>query len=89
MRAAGGSGGHNGLKSVIEHFGEDFPRLRVGIGRGMDDAIDHVLSTFSPEEERRLEPALDKAAGAVVDWLEHGIVDAANGVNGWRPSEAL
>jgi PTH1 family peptidyl-tRNA hydrolase len=88
MRIAGGSGGHNGLKSIIEAFGEGFPRLRVGIGRGMDDAIDHVLSTFSPEEEQRLAPALDKAADGVIEWLEHGAVEAANSVNGWRPAES-
>ena len=88
MRVAGGSGGHNGLKSIIEAFGEGFPRLRVGIGRGMDDAIDHVLSTFSPEEEQRLTPALEKAADGVVEWLDHGAVEAANSVNGWRPGES-
>jgi PTH1 family peptidyl-tRNA hydrolase len=88
MRAAGGSGGHNGLKSVIEWFGEEFPRLRVGIGRGEDDAIDHVLSTFTPEEEQRLSPALDKAADGVIEWLERGIIEAANGVNGWRPADS-
>jgi PTH1 family peptidyl-tRNA hydrolase len=87
MRASGGSGGHNGLKSIIERFGEDFPRLRVGIGRGMDDAIDHVLTTFTPDEELSLAPALDKAADGVMDWLDKGVTDAANAVNGWRPSE--
>ncbi len=34
MRASGGSGGHNGLKSIIAHLGEGFARLRIGIGRG-------------------------------------------------------
>lgn len=89
MRAGGGSGGHNGLKSVIEWFGEEFPRLRVGIGRGEDDAIDHVLSTFTPDEERRIEPAIEKAADAVVAWLDSGVTEAANGVNGWRADGSL
>ena len=48
MRASGSSGGHNGLKSLIEVFGQGFPRLRVGIGRGHDpDAIERVLGDFS------------------------------------------
>jgi len=54
MRASGGSGGHNGLKSVIAHFGEAFPRVRVGIGRGRSDTIDYVLASFAPAEEHEL-----------------------------------
>jgi len=47
MRAQGSSGGHNGLKSLIGCFGQDFPRLRVGIGRGAQaDTIDRVLGEF-------------------------------------------
>jgi PTH1 family peptidyl-tRNA hydrolase len=88
MRESGGSGGHNGLKSIIEYLGEDFPRLRIGIGRGgEDDAIDRVLSTFTPDEERRLAPILDVAAKGVLLWLERGAIDAINYVNAWRPEE--
>ena len=88
LRAEGGSGGHNGLRSIIEHFGEAFPRLRVGIGRGSDEAIDHVLSTFTPEEERTLTLCVQKAADGVMAWLERGIVEAMNVINGWQPGEA-
>jgi PTH1 family peptidyl-tRNA hydrolase len=84
MRASGSSGGHNGLKSIIEHFGEAFPRLRVGIGRSNDTTLDHVLSAFTPEEESALAPAIEKAADGVVAWLDSGIVEAMNLVNGWR-----
>ena len=88
MRAASGSGGHNGLKSIIEYLGEDFSRLRIGIGRGgEDDAIDRVLSTFTADEERRLEPILDVATEGVLLWLDRGAVDAMNYVNAWRPEE--
>ncbi len=83
MRESGGSGGHNGLNSIIDYLGEDFPRLRIGIGRA-GDAIDHVLSTFTDEEERRLVPILDVAADGVVGWLERGPIDAMNYVNAWR-----
>ena len=88
MRESGGSGGHNGLKSVIEYLGEDFPRLRIGIGRGdEDDAIDRVLSTFTPDEEKRLAAILEAATEGALRWLERGPVDAINYVNAWRPEE--
>jgi PTH1 family peptidyl-tRNA hydrolase len=86
MRASGSSGGHNGLKSIIEHFGEGFPRLRVGIGRGRNDTIDYVLSNFDGEEERALPGLIDVAAEGVVRWLERGPADAIAFVNGWRPA---
>ena len=84
MRASGSSGGHNGLKSIIEHFGEAFPRLRVGIGRSNDTTLDHVLSAFTPEEESSVAAAVEKAADGVLEWLDRGIVEAMNLVNGWR-----
>ena len=84
MRANGGSGGHNGLKSIIEVAGEGFPRLRIGIGRGRNDTIDYVLSNFSPDEERALEKIVEVAADGIVRFLERGPVDAINYVNAWR-----
>jgi PTH1 family peptidyl-tRNA hydrolase len=84
MRANGGSGGHNGLKSIIEVAGEGFPRLRIGIGRGRTDTIDYVLANFSADEERALEKIVDVAADGVVRFLESGPVDAINYVNAWR-----
>ena len=85
MRANGGSGGHNGLKSIIEYLGESFPRLRLGIGRGRSDTIDYVLSNFSVEEERTLPLLIDVAADGVLRWLEkRDPLDAIQYVNGWR-----
>ncbi len=84
MRASGGSGGHNGLKSIIEFAGEGFPRLRVGIGRGRSDTIDYVLSNFSGDEERELPKLIEVAADGVLRWLERGAVDAIQYVNAWR-----
>ena len=50
FRSKGSSGGHNGLKSIIAYLGgDDFPRLKIGIGRG-DDVIDYVLGHFGKEE---------------------------------------
>ncbi len=85
MRESGGSGGHNGLRSIIEPFGQSFPRLRVGIGRGGErDAIDRVLATFSTTEEGALAEIVTAAADGVLAWLERGPVDAMNLVNPWR-----
>src|SRR5262249_18510472 len=62
-RARGSAGGHNGLKSVIAHLGDEVPRLRVGIGRGPDDEsgqarrdlADHVLARFDADEQAAAE----------------------------------
>ncbi len=89
MRASGGSGGHNGLKSIIENVGEAFPRLRIGIGRGRNDSIEYVLSNFSSDEEALLPALIDVAAEGVLRWLDRGIIDAVQYVNAWRPPEAL
>lgn len=51
LRPQGGSGGHNGLKSIIGYIGEDFWRLRVGVGKPEgEDMVSHVLDNFPPEE---------------------------------------
>lgn len=71
LREKGSSGGHNGIKSLIAHFGEDFPRLKIGIGRGREsDAIDRVLGTFSDAERPDLERIIDASAEACGTWLE-------------------
>ena len=81
MRATGSSGGHNGLKSIIARFGDGFPRLRIGIGRGGTETIDYVLSNFSSEEEHALPQLIDIAAEGVQRWLERGPIDAIQYVN--------
>jgi PTH1 family peptidyl-tRNA hydrolase len=62
----GGSAGHNGLKSIIQHIGENFARIRVGIGKDSKvDPADYVLSKFSAEEQKML-PQLYREANAIV-----------------------
>jgi peptidyl-tRNA hydrolase, PTH1 family len=88
MRAGGGSGGHNGLKSLIEELGgDDFPRLRVGIGRGREtpEAIGHVLGSFRPEERAELDKVVAAAADGALRWLDRGVTEAMNLVNPWQP----
>jgi len=85
VRAEGSSGGHNGLKSIIAHFGSAFPRLRIGIGRGRNgaEAIDQVLGTFSGEEERDIDKIVDASIETVEKWLAGNISAAMNFANPW------
>lgn len=79
IRMRGSSGGQKGMKSIISHLhSEDFPRLRVGIGRHGGEAIDHVLSRFNRAEQKVMEPALESAADALDMILNEGIDAAMN-----------
>jgi PTH1 family peptidyl-tRNA hydrolase len=68
LRRGGGLAGHNGLRSVAQHLSStDFARLRIGIGRPRrGDVSSHVLGSFSPDEEARL----DDLARAVEEVIE-------------------
>ena len=81
LRARGSAGGHNGFKSIIECLGtEEFPRLRVGVGRGdpRRDLADHVLARFDDDERGEVEQAVARAADAVETFLAEGIEAAMN-----------
>lgn len=72
FRSRGSSGGHNGLKSIIAHLGDDdFPRLKIGIGRG-DDVIDYVLGHFGKEEWEKISVMMSLAVDAVKLWICDG-----------------
>jgi len=84
IRPRGGSGGHNGLKSIIACLGtEGFTRVRVGIGPKpeLGEVADFVLSDCTDEERERLEPALERAAEAVETILRDGVEAAMNRFN--------
>jgi peptidyl-tRNA hydrolase, PTH1 family len=82
LRARGGSGGHNGLKSIIAELGTDtFSRMRIGIGRGPGHATRQVLSRFTADEERVLPTVLQAAADCVLEWERTGIINAMNRCN--------
>ena len=83
LRPEGGSGGHRGMKSIIEHLGTGgFPRLRVGIGRPTHgDPVDYVLSDFAPDELMTIEETYERATSVVELWLAEGIVAAMNRYN--------
>ena len=82
-RRDGGSGGHNGLKSVIEHLGtQAFPRMRVGVGRGDDrDLSNHVLGRFDASERDVVSAAVLRAADASEMFLGEGIERVMNAFN--------
>jgi len=84
IRPKGSSGGHNGIKSVIEHIGtQNFPRMKIGIGRPNADesVIDHVLRSFLPEEEEAIRLAVERLIPAVKCWSAEGIDMAMNRFN--------
>lgn len=83
IRTKGGAGGHNGLKSVIEQLGtEEFPRLRIGIGRSPHiDSADYALSRIPKAEETQYQDVLYDAAEAIEMLLKDGILKSMNVFN--------
>jgi PTH1 family peptidyl-tRNA hydrolase len=85
LRARGGAAGHKGMASILEALGtEEFPRLRMGIGRPADpalDPVDYVLLPFTAREEAAWAPVLERAADAVECFLREGIVAAMDRFN--------
>ncbi len=85
LRAGGGSAGQKGMGSIIERLGtQDFPRLRLGIGRppGRMDAADYVLQPFRKGELELLPEFLERAVAAVLVFVTSGLESAMNQYNG-------
>jgi PTH1 family peptidyl-tRNA hydrolase len=87
-RKRGSAGGHNGLKSVIAHLGDEFSRLRMGVGRGADqrNLADHVLSRFEKDEAVDVERMTARAADAAEMFITSGIEAVMNAFNGGDPA---
>ena len=90
FRKSGSAGGHNGIRSIISHLGDDqFPRLKLGIGNMSQEEkkkaggslTGHVLGKFSSEEQNQLENTLATAAEAVQFALAEGVESASNSFN--------
>jgi len=91
LRRSGGSGGHNGIKSIVSTLGsENFPRIRVGIGRpqieGLSNAdedviVSYVLGDFTPQEEKLIKPVIAGVAEAIDCFLTQGIEVAMSRFN--------
>ncbi len=82
-RASGSGGSHNGLRSVVDHLGPGFCRLRVGVGRGdaRRDLADHVLSKFERAEQEQLESVITRAADAAEMFAATDIITVMNTYN--------
>ena len=86
LRGQGGSGGHHGLESILQHLGSrEFARQRMGIGRTVDgrrEITNHVLGAFSRAETELFEKVLGRAADQAECWLNDGLAKAMNQFNG-------
>ena len=91
IRERGSHGGHNGLRSILEHLGtQDVPRLRVGIGSSdPGEATGHVLGRFAVDERPLVEQSLDRAVEAVRFAQENDLPSAMNKFNNHTPTSPL
>lgn len=81
VRAKGGPGSHNGMKSLVNCLNsEDFPRIRVGIGRPLTefDRINYVIGKVPEEEYKKLQQGEEKAADAAIYYIKNGIDNTMN-----------
>ncbi|MEZ4590333.1 MAG: aminoacyl-tRNA hydrolase [Chloroflexota bacterium] len=84
LREKGGAGGHNGMKSIINHLGQEFPRVRLGIGRppGQMPVPAYVLQDFHKDDLPLLDDVLAEAIRAIETYLREGIQLAMSRHNG-------
>lgn len=89
VRADGSAGGHNGIKSLIMELGSQaFPRVKIGVGAKLhpeQDLADWVLSGFTAAEQKAMDASLKPAGEAALCIVEHGVPQAANRFNGFKP----
>lgn len=82
IRPEGSPGTHNGMKSITSSVGNNFPRIRIGIGRDEDmDLADYVLERFSSSERDLINPIIEKAALAALEIIEKDIDTAMQKYN--------
>ncbi|GAB3054562.1 aminoacyl-tRNA hydrolase [Virgibacillus ainsalahensis] len=84
LRQKGGHGGHNGLRSTIDHLGtKDFKRIRFGVGRPTNPTpvVNYVLSSFPKEEQEDVNVSIKKAADACEAWLKTPFLEVMNEYN--------
>ena len=94
LRAQGSAGGHNGLRSTIQHLGtQAFPRLRIGIGAPANNpaerrarTVSHVLGPFSRAEQPEVDAVLDGVLESIQHIQRQGLDRAGNWINGFRPA---
>lgn len=85
IRNSGSHGGHNGMKSIINHLkSEDFSRIRIGIGSTENNIVDHVLGNFSKEEDKLIQKSVNTGADSVISIIKDGIITSMNKYNGFN-----
>lgn len=95
LRAQGSAGGHNGLRSTIQHLGSPaFPRLRIGIGAPAENpaerrakTVSHVLGAFSKAEQPSVDAVLEGVLESIARIQRLGLDRAGNWINGFRYPE--
>jgi PTH1 family peptidyl-tRNA hydrolase len=84
LRQKGGHGGHNGVRSTIDHLGtKSFNRLRIGIGRPSNPipVVDYVLGKFAKEQQEDVIISIKDAADACEAWLDKPFTEVMNDFN--------
>ena len=87
MRGKGSAGGHNGIKSIIQHTGtQEFARIKIGVGQKPEggDLVKHVLGRFSREEDGMFRDVFALAEEGLLAWLQEDMKSAMTKVNGRR-----
>lgn len=84
IRKGGSCGGHNGIRNIIERLGtQDFPRLKIGVGKDRSNVIGHVLGKFDPAARKVMDAVVAEAVKAAAAVLREGPDRAMNLYNGW------
>ncbi|MGL5245941.1 MAG: aminoacyl-tRNA hydrolase [Sarcina sp.] len=84
IREKGSAGGHNGIKSIIQHLGnEKFSRIKVGVGQPTHDLVSHVLGKFSKDEIDILEKVIPVCSDSACYSIKNSVKDAMNKFNGF------
>lgn len=84
LRQKGGHGGHNGIRSIIDHLGtKEFKRIRIGVGRPTNNMpiVNYVLSPFTPEQQEDVQTTINKSADACDEWIQTPFSDVMNEYN--------
>ncbi|OOS23141.1 aminoacyl-tRNA hydrolase [Moraxella pluranimalium] len=86
LKTGGGHGGHNGLKDIVPHLGQDFHRLRIGIGRPTHSSqvSNFVLGKPMSDERISIDAAIECAIGALKDIMANDLDKARNQINGFK-----
>ncbi|AIY82421.1 peptidyl-tRNA hydrolase [Clostridium baratii] len=90
IRPKGSAGGHNGIKSIINHLGTDeFSRIKIGVGQPKGDLVNHVLGKFSKEENEVLEESLEATKLATETIIKEDTQAGMNKFNGFKAKKSI